>query len=238
MSDLWLAQSEPDVVTEQAGAGRARLAAVVALLVVASVVVGFLLGSWRAAAATPSDTSAEAGFARDMQAHHGQAVQMALAIRDRTTDPALRTLTYDIITSQQQQSGQMFGWLAQWGLSQTSSEPSMAWMSRNGAGGHDMGAMGTATPPMSSTPGMQPTGGKDGMATAADVSRLSTLPVPQAETLFLRLMITHHQGGVAMAKAVQPLTDRPEVLALAGAIVQAQTDEITALRSMLAMRGA
>lgn len=199
-----------------------------AVLTVAAVALGFLLGSWRAAAAAPSDTSAEAGFARDMQTHHGQAVQMALAIRDRTNDPALRTLTYDIITSQQQQSGQMFGWLAQWGLSQTSSEPPMSWMSRSGAGEQDRGAM----------PDMPTSTAMSGMASAADVSRLQTLSVPQAEVLFLRLMITHHQAGVAMAKAVQPLTDRPEVLALARAIVQAQTAEISALQSLLAARGA
>ena len=208
-----------------------------AVLTVAAVALGFLLGSWRAAAAAPSDTSAEAGFARDMQTHHGQAVQMALAIRDRTNDPALRTLTYDIITSQQQQSGQMFGWLAQWGLSQTPSEPPMSWMSRSGAGEQDTGAMATS-PPSTAMPDMPTSTAMSGMASAADVSRLQTLPVPQAEVLFLRLMITHHQAGVAMAKAVQPLTDRPEVLALARAIVQAQTAEISALQSLLAARGA
>ena len=217
-----------------------------AVLTVAAVAIGFLVGSWRAAAAAPSDNSAEAGFARDMQTHHGQAVQMALAIRDRTNDPALRTLTYDIITSQQQQSGQMFGWLAQWGLSQTSSEPPMSWMSRSGAGEQDTAAMATSPPssamrdmPASTAmPDMPASTAMSGMASAADVSRLQTLPVPQAEVLFLRLMITHHQAGVAMAKAVQPLTDRPEVLALARAIVQAQTAEISALQSLLAARGA
>lgn len=227
----------PDSAAADRGApSRSRLVIAAAVLTVTAVALGFLLGSWRAAAATPSDTSAEAGFARDMQTHHGQAVQMALAIRDRTKDPALRTLTYDIITSQQQQSGQMFGWLAQWGLSQTASEPPMSWMSRSGAGEQETGAL--PSPPSRGMPDMPTSTAMSGMASAADVSRLQTLPVPQAEVLFLRLMITHHQAGVAMAKAVQPLTDRPEVLALARAIVQAQTAEISALQSLLAARGA
>lgn len=63
-----------------------------------------------------------------MQTHHNQAVQMAMIVRDKSTDPTIRTIAYDIITSQQQQAGQLYGWLVQWGLPQTSSETGMAWM--------------------------------------------------------------------------------------------------------------
>ena len=65
------------------------------------------------------DFGADAGFARDMQTHHAQAVEMAFLVRDRTDDAEVRTVAYDIITSQQQQAGQMYGWLVQWGLDQT-----------------------------------------------------------------------------------------------------------------------
>jgi len=37
------------------------------------------------ASVAPGDDSAEAGFARDMIVHHGQAVQMAEIVRGRTT---------------------------------------------------------------------------------------------------------------------------------------------------------
>jgi uncharacterized protein (DUF305 family) len=57
-----------------------------------------------------------------------------------------------------------------------------------------------------------------------------------AERLFLKLMIAHHQGGVEMAKAIQPLTDRSEVDYLATTIVQGQQAEITAMQQMLADR--
>ena len=72
---------------------------------------------------TPGDDSAEAGFARDMQQHHAQAVDMAMTVRDLTDDPATRTLAYDITTTQRQQIGQMYGWLVSWGDSQARTGP-------------------------------------------------------------------------------------------------------------------
>ena len=71
-----------------------------------------------------------------MQTHHAQAVEMAFLVRDRTDDEDLRTVAYDIITSQQQQAGQMYGWLVQWGLPQTGSRPPMAWVDGEHAAAH------------------------------------------------------------------------------------------------------
>ena len=51
-------------------------------------------------------------------------------------------------------------------------------------------------------------------------------------------MIRHHQGGVAMAEAALAQTQRPEVVRLATAIVQAQQGEITYMTQLLAKRGA
>jgi uncharacterized protein (DUF305 family) len=58
------------------------------------------------------------------------------------------------------------------------------------------------------------------------------------ETRFLQLMIRHHQGGVMMAEEALQETDRPEVVRLATAIVNAQQSEITAMEEMLNVRGA
>ena len=71
-----------------------------------------------------------------MQTHHAQAVEMAFLVRDRTEDEEVRTVAYDIITSQQQQAGQMYGWLVQWGLDQTGSRPPMAWVGGEHAAAH------------------------------------------------------------------------------------------------------
>jgi uncharacterized protein (DUF305 family) len=46
-------------------------------------------------------------------------------------------------------------------------------------------------------------------------------------------MIDHHQGGVEMAEAVIPLTDRPEVQRLATAIARGQQAEIDTMQGML-----
>src|SRR4051794_25276840 len=65
---------------------RRGLVVVVAVVVALMAVVGaVLIGRGTASASTPGDTSVEAGFARDMQDHHAQAVQMSLLVRDRTT---------------------------------------------------------------------------------------------------------------------------------------------------------
>ena len=99
---------------------------------------------------TPSDTSPEAGFARDMSTHHAQAVAMAEAIRDRTEDPDLKLLATDIALGQQGQIGRMSGWLDEWGLSISSTNAPMAWITDDsgddsGHDGMDMGDGGTAT---------------------------------------------------------------------------------------------
>ena len=46
----------------------------------------------RGAAGTPTTDSAEAGFSRDMQVHHAQAIEMAMEIYRKTDDDELRVL--------------------------------------------------------------------------------------------------------------------------------------------------
>ena len=194
---------------------------------------------------TPSETSVEAGFSRDMSTHHSQAVDMAERIRTRSTDTVLRTLATDIVLTQQNQIGQFRGWLEQWGLPTASTGTPMSWM------------IGTDSKPAeinnSETDGSSPTTQHDmtemnnktdtnqasamaGMASRADVNALSTLGVADAERSFLQLMIRHHEGGVAMADAVLTRTERPEVLRLAKLIAASQIGEITAMQQLLATR--
>jgi uncharacterized protein (DUF305 family) len=161
----------------------------------------------------PGEGSAEAGFARDMAGHHAQAVQMAEISLRRTENEQIRVLATDILLTQQNQIGQMHGWLASWGLPLTGSEPAMAWM------GHP-------------TDGLMP-----GMATPEDISTLETLPPEEADAQFLRLMIPHHEAAIPMAEAVLGETDRPEVEQLAGAIAASQEAEIQTMQAMLRQMG-
>ncbi|MFB2554363.1 DUF305 domain-containing protein [Herbiconiux liangxiaofengii] len=213
--------------------GRLALAAVVAAALIA--VVAFSAG-WLAAPRTamPADTGVEAGFARDMQTHHDQAVQMALIIRDQTDDPDIRSLAYDIATSQAQQSGQMYAWLNLWGLPQASTQPAMTWMLQPTLGGAD--DSGHAHTAGTGSDDMVPGQPMPGMATDADLERLSELSGVEAERFFLQLMIAHHQGGVEMANAALDRTTNPLVVALANAIVFAQSGEIQYMQDLLAAR--
>lgn len=157
----------------------------------------------------PVEGSREVTFARDMMAHHAQAVEMAIMLRDRTENAELRTLTLDIALTQQAQIGQMQGWLAVWNVPVSGLEPPMQ-------------GMGEAM----------------GMATRAEMNELETLPADEAEVKFLQLMIRHHQGGVMMAESLLQQSQRPEVRTLATAIVNGQNNEIEYMTGLLEKRGA
>jgi len=209
---------------------RLIIAAVVASVLV--IVAAFAAGSLSAPVATaPSNTSAEAGFARDMQTHHNQAVEMSFIIRDLTDDADVRLLAYDIANSQSQQAGQMNGWLTVWNLPQTAPEPEMTWMSRpslKGVSHEGMSEMGTGE--SSHEPGSP----MPGMATPDQLASLKAATGDEAVRQYLTLMIAHHTGGVEMADAVLVRTNERVVRSLAASIVKAQTSEIGYMQDLLA----
>lgn len=213
--------------------GRAAVIAVASVALIVVAVVAFSVGRLSTLTEpTPTTASAEAGFARDMQVHHLQGVELSMIVRDATDDPEVRLLGYDIATTQAQQAGQMYGWLAEWGLSQAGSEPSMTWMTRPAiyrAAGHDDHA--------TSDPGAHVPGAPmPGLATPAQVEELRGLTGVEAERRFLELMIAHHQGAVEMADAVLARSSNDVVVALAQSIVDSQTSEIDLMTGMLAER--
>ncbi|GAA2724619.1 DUF305 domain-containing protein [Cellulomonas aerilata] len=206
-----------------------RVTVVVALLVAVALAVGVLLGSVlvrQSPYAVPADTSVDAGFARDMQAHHGQAVELSRLVRDRTDDEAVRQLALDIMLTQDNQAGQMAGWLETWGLPQTSDQPPMTWAGTEHQ--HAAAASGDAAQGLASMPGW---------VSSADLARLDAARGVDAERLFLELMIPHHQGGVKMAQIAVDAAQGDQVRALARSIVRSQQAEITVLEDMLADRG-
>jgi uncharacterized protein (DUF305 family) len=184
------------------------LPAFLALVVLASAAV-----LWLTTERPPDDNSLEAGFARDMMTHHEQAVAMALLARDRTDDPVIRSIATDMILTQQNQIGQMLGWLNLWGLPATGPNPPMAWM------GHP-------------TTGLMP-----GMATQEEIANLESLSGEEADIEFLRLIIRHHQAAIPMAEAALNGSDNRAVRDLARQILTAQEIEIATMESMLAAKG-
>lgn len=204
------------------------------LITVAAAVVAALLAfgigrftafDTSAAPVYPTTDSADAGFARDMQVHHGQAVDMAMEIYRKTEDPELRTLSYDIATTQAGQRGEMYGWLVQWGLPQAGG-PLMSWM--QGTAAHD--GMAADSDPATTDEAELRT--QMGMATPAQLDELAAATGTAADCQFLSLMIRHHQGAIPMAQAVVDLGGDARVRTVAEAIITGQTSEIAAMQSI------
>ncbi|WP_339618897.1 DUF305 domain-containing protein [uncultured Salinibacterium sp.] len=197
----------------------AVLAAV--LLLIAGIFLGRLV--FPVAPSTPSTTSAEAGFARDMQVHHQQAIEMSMIIREKSNNEEIRTLAYDIATAQGQQAGQMYGWLTMWKLPQASAEPSMTWMMQPTLDGSpsDMGSAPHSEMVM------------PGLATFEQMEELRT-STDSSDAIFLKLMIAHHTGGVEMAQALLDRSTNEVVTSLAERMVRTQKSEMTYMKELLA----
>jgi len=217
-----------DTATDAGAAGTRTLPPWWAVLLVALAIAGtaFAIGRFSTfdiAPTTPGDASAEAGFARDMQVHHAQAIDMAMTIYRKTDDGDLRTLAYDIATGQSEQKGVMYGWLVQWGLPQAGA-PTMQWMAASDAGhGH-----GVSAAPLTEEEARVAMG----MASDAELADLAAADGAQADCLFLDLMIRHHEGAIPMAEAILELGSEPQVLAVAERMKNAQQFEIDAMTSM------
>jgi uncharacterized protein (DUF305 family) len=211
--------TSPEAATSPDGPSRAaagRRFGTVALAL--SVVVGLLLGyaaGWLTPTLTrPGDSSAEAGFARDMTTHHAQAIQMALVAFKYGQDDAVTQLGVDIATGQQGEIGIMQTWLRQWDLDPTGSEPAMAWMPDGEKLMRDGGLM-------------------PGMATKAEVDQLEAARGHELDILFLNLMIKHHLGGIHMVDAILDQSGNDQVTEAAQRMKNTQQGEIDNMRSIL-----
>ncbi len=206
---------------------------VVALVLLAIAALAFAVGRFstfgNAGPVDPGTDSPEAGFSRDMQVHHAQAIAMAMEIYRKTDDDELRVLSYDIATGQAGQRGEMFDWLVQWGLPQ-SGGPMMQWMSASDAG-HDHGVGGDD--PLTDEEARIAMG----MASDAELDALAAATGQDADCQFLSLMIRHHEGAIPMAEALLELGTDARALQVAQSIKDGQTAEIDAMESMQARLG-
>jgi uncharacterized protein (DUF305 family) len=192
------------------------------VVLLAVIAVGLLLIGGGAAVAIgigqddpPTTDSVDAGFARDMSTHHLQGVEMANLALERTTDPQIKSLAFDISATQTNQVGRMQGWLSLWGLPLSGGEQ-MAWLP-----GHQHAANG-----------LMP-----GMATEQELTELQSLSGTAFDIRFLQLMIRHHQGGRAMAEYAAEHAQLEPVRSLARSIVDTQTAETTTMSAMLTALG-
>ncbi|MFC7449522.1 DUF305 domain-containing protein [Rhodococcus daqingensis] len=245
--------------TEQAqdGGKRSQRTALAVLGLIAAVAIGFAIGFLASlplrddAAATPGAGSVDVGFAQDMTVHHNQAVEMSAIAIANATDPMVRDLAYDILTTQQNQIGQMTGWLSLWDQPLLRTGDYMTWMGSDGHGhgaeghgsggqgatgegdaGHDMGAMTSAAAQPEST------GAMPGMASSEDLAALRQARGPAADVLYLQLMLRHHQGGLPMMEYGAQHAEVPAVQMLAQTMVDTQQSEADRIITMLSEKGA
>jgi uncharacterized protein (DUF305 family) len=190
-----------------------------ALVAVVALAIGYLGGLLTPSLTRPGDDSPEAGFARDMSTHHAQAVEMAMIAWQKTTDPEIGQMAYDIATVQQGQIGVMQTWLKDWHLLPTGTRPKMAWMP-NG------------------TKELLPDGRMPGMATDAEMKQLGGATGKQLDILFCQLMLRHHLGGIHMVSAILSLTHDRDVTDLATPMRDGQQNEVTRMRQKLTDLGA
>jgi len=218
--------AEPEV------AGRSLRKVLLAVLAIAALVlasgIGYAAGH-RSGSDMPGAGSVDAGMAWDMSVHHRQAVTMAGYVRDHSTDGVVRTLAYDIETSQFNQVGQMQGWLDAWGLPPENPGTAMAWMGAT----HQMGAMGSMSAGAMADGALMP-----GMATQAELSKLQTMTGKAMDVYFLQLMLRHHQGGLPMAQYAAAHASEPYVRNAAQKMASGQGAEIVLMEQLLRERGA
>ena len=196
---------------------RAKIVAgVVAAVVIA--MIGFTVGALTSRPDHPDEGSADVGFARDMSAHHGQAVEMGMIAFQNATLPEVRTLGGDIAMTQQSQVGMMQTWLKEWGVGPNGSTPPMSWMPEG-----QQSLNGNLMP---------------GMATREEIAKLKAAKGTDLDILFLQYMLRHHLGGIHMVDGVLAQNPTQEVRDLAETMKKNQSGEITVMQTMLAHLGA
>jgi uncharacterized protein (DUF305 family) len=206
-------ESVEDTDADQTTRGGRRFGTVaVAIAIAVGLLLGYAAGLLTPSLRNPGDSSADAGFARDMSTHHAQAVDMAMTAFQKATDPEVRGLGYDIALTQENQIGQMQTWLKHWGLGPTGPDAAMAWMPEGSKALVD--------------------GRMPGMATDQQLQQLHTATGKNVDAIFLRLMIQHHLGGIHMIEGILAKTSRSEVRELALGMKSGQESEITALRNI------
>ncbi|MCX5043565.1 DUF305 domain-containing protein [Aldersonia sp. NBC_00410] len=244
----------PDV--EHRPAKRSQRTALTVLGLVAAVAVGVALGFLLKlplgddTVTVPDSDSVDVGFAQDMTVHHSQAVEMATIAITQSQDPAVRNLAYDILTTQQNQIGQMQGWLALWDKPSLPSGEPMQWMAHDDGHQHEHGESATetesgnasGTPSGMAMPDAEMAGGASakmpGMASSAEIASLRQNTGTAFDVQFLQLMLRHHQGGLTMMEYGADHGETSVVRDLANTMVKTQNSESELMTQMLAQRGA
>jgi uncharacterized protein (DUF305 family) len=169
-------------------------------------------GSSTAASEAPASAPADAGaqhneadvrFAQMMIPHHQQALEMAEVALQRTQNTEVRALAEQIQSAQDPEITILSGFLESWGAAPA--DEGMAGMDHSGMSG------------------MMGQGEMDGLAGASGAA---------FDTMFLEMMIAHHEGAIAEAQRETAEGANAQAKDLAAQIVSGQTAELDQMRQL------
>lgn len=157
---------------------------------------------------------ADVTFATSMIPHHQQALEMVDLGQGRPLDPQVRSLAGQIKAAQAPEIETMSGWLKAWGKPVPSATAS-------GQDSHDMGGMDMGS------------GEMPGMMSAADMAGLEKAPDAEFQTMWLRMMVRHHEGAITMARTELTKGVYAPARKLAQAVIDGQQAEIDQMNTLL-----
>jgi uncharacterized protein (DUF305 family) len=176
--------------------------------------------------AAQAHNRADITFATEMIPHHAQAVSMSALAARQASSPRVKDLAAQIEAAQQPEIDQMSGWLRAWDAPVPDTEAP-------GTGGMSGMAHGDAS--QNSKPGMSDgSGAMPGMMSQQQMHQLGQANGAAFDTMFLQMMIGHHQGAVTMSQTELADGENPDAKTLAQNIITAQQREITEMQTMLA----
>ena len=157
-------------------------------------------------------TAADVDFMSGMIAHHAQAVTMARWAPSHGASPSVRTLCERIINAQSDEIALMQRWLGDHHQPVPVADPR----------GMHMAGM--------DEPMLMP-----GMLSPGQMAQLDSARDARFDELFLRFMIQHHRGAVAMVNALfgQGAGEEETVYKFASDVYADQTTEIARMQRML-----
>ena len=187
---------------------RGQLVALSLALLFLAGSIGFVVGGRGGSDNDPS--AAELGFLTDMILHHEQAVSMSRTALSASMPEGVTSFALEVVADQRYEIGIMEALLQRWGSPpDDADDEAMAWMGEPVAE--------DAMP---------------GLASQADLDRLSDARGDEAAALWLAMMSAHHEGGVHMASAAATRIDDPYVKALAERMARVQRIEINEYEAM------
>lgn len=165
---------------------------------------------------TTEHNDADVEFASNMLQHHAQALAMVDLTIDRPLDPEVQQLAEQIRDAQAPEIETFTDWLTDW------DEEVPATVRDHSNAGHDMDEMGEM--------------GDDnmpGMMTSDDMGALEEASDADFQSMWLEMMVEHHEGAIEMAKAEQDDGQYKAAVELAGSIVTSQTAEVETMKQLL-----